>query len=379
MRLNYKVENESFKVTFCPDNQGLTINNKKNSYMQISKDLKKIGHDKKILLVIDKNIHTKIIRYIIHDLRRSFPDLNILYVEGSKKNKNFKTFLKIIDKLFKKKFSKNSVLISCGGGVVGDVSGMAASLYLRGLNYFHIPTTMTAIIDSCIGGKNGINFKNIINSLGTYYHPKNVYISKTIIHYLPNREYISGIPEIIKCSLIDKSNLINYLKKRNKIIQRDFSFLSKIIKETLISKIKFFQNDVKEKNFRLMLNFGHTFAHAIESSLEKNLGKRKEVLRHGEAVGLGLLCEIYYTNGKNKIFRQIRDILKLYSLPINLKSLKINQSLLKEEIFRFIFFDKKKIGKFPRYISLKTTGNPKISELKSNKKIKETIENVLFS
>ena len=188
MRLNYKVENESFKVTFCPDNQGLTINNKKNSYMQISKDLKKkIGHDKKILLVIDKNIHTKIIRYIIHDLRRSFPDLNILYVEGSKKIKILKHFLKIIDKLFKKKFSKNSVLISCGGGVVGDVSGMAASLYLRGLNYFHIPTTMTAIIDSCIGGKNGINFKNIINSLGTYYHPKNVYISKTIIHYLPNR------------------------------------------------------------------------------------------------------------------------------------------------------------------------------------------------
>ena len=119
-----------------------------------------------------------------------------MYVEGSKKNKNFKTFLKIIDKLFKKKFSKNSVLISCGGGVVGDVSGMAASLYLRGLNYFHIPTTMTALIDSCIGYKNFINFKNIINSLGTYYHPKNVYISKTIIHYLPNREYISGIPKL---------------------------------------------------------------------------------------------------------------------------------------------------------------------------------------
>ena len=210
MKFNYKVENETFRVTFCPDKEGLKLNQKKNSYMQISKDLKKLKHDNKILLVIDRNIDSKIIKYIIHDLKISYPDLDVLYVQGSKKNKNLKTFFKIIDKLFEKKFTKNSVLISCGGGVIGDVSGLSASLYLRGLNYYHIPTTMTAIIDSCIGGKNGINFKNIINSIGTYYHPKNVYISKTIINYLPKREFISGIPEIINCCLIDKPNLLKY-------------------------------------------------------------------------------------------------------------------------------------------------------------------------
>lgn len=378
MRLNYKIEDEVFKVTFCPDKQGLKISKKKSSYMQISKDLKKLKHDNKILLVIDENIDSKITKYIIHDLKITYPNLKVLYVTGSKKNKNLKTFFKIIDKLFVNKFSKNSVLISCGGGVVGDVAGLSASLYLRGLNYFHIPTTMTAIIDSCIGGKNGINFKSIINSIGTYYHPKNVYISKTIINYLPKREYISGIPEIIKCSLIDKSNLLRHLKNKDKIVQRDFLFLSKIIKDTLISKIKFFKNDVKEKNQRLMLNFGHTFAHAIESSLEKNLNSKKEILRHGEAVGLGLLCEVYYKNGKNRIFYQIKDLLNLYSLPTNLKYLSIDKSLLKKEIFKFIFFDKKKIGKFPRYISLNKIGNPKIAELINNQKINKTIENVLF-
>ena len=379
MNLNYKIENENFKVTFCPDNQKLNIKNKKNSYMRISRDLNKFKHDNKILLVIDKNINNKIIKYITNDLKLSYPDLNVLYVQGSKKNKNLKTFFKIIDHLFEKKFSKNSVLISCGGGVIGDVSGLAASLYLRGLNYYHIPTTMTAIIDSCIGGKNGINFKNIINSIGTYYHPTNVYISKTIIHHLPEREYISGIPEIIKCGLIDNSDLLNYVKTKNKIVQRDFSFVSKIIKKALVSKIKFFKNDVKEKNNRLMLNFGHTFAHAIESSLDNNLTNRAEILRHGEAVGLGLLCEIYYKNGKNKIFYQIRDLLDLYLLPTNLKSIKMNKTLLKKEIFKYIFFDKKKIGKFPRYISLKNIGDPKISVLSNNTKIKKTIENVLFS
>ena len=128
-----------------------------------------------------------------------------------------------------------------------------------------------------------------------------------------------------------------------------------------------------------MLNFGHTFAHAIESSLDKNITNKKEILRHGEAVGLGLLCEIYYSQGKNKIFYQIKDLLNLYSLPINLKFIKINKSLLKKEIFKYIFLDKKKIGKFPRYISLQNIGNPKISELSNNEKIKKTIENVLFS
>ena len=379
MKFNYKIENETYKVTFCPDNQDLKIIKNKNSYMQVSKDLKKFKHDNKILLVIDKNINNKIIKYIEHDLKKSYPDLKVLHIQGSKKNKNLKTFFKIIDKLFQEKFSKNSVLISCGGGVVGDVSGLAASLYLRGLNYYHIPSTMTAIIDSCIGGKNGINFKNIINSIGTYYHPNNVYISKTIIHHLPKREYISGIPEIIKCGLIDKSNLLNLIKIKERIIQRDFSFVSKIIKKTLVSKIKFFKNDVKEKNSRLMLNFGHTFAHAIESSLDNNLSNQKEILRHGEAVGLGLLCEIYYTHGKNKIFYEIKNLLNLYLLPTSLKFIKINKNLLKKEIFKYIFLDKKKIGKFPRYISLKSVGNPKISELSNNTKIKKTIDNVLFS
>ena len=107
MIVNYKIENENFKITFCPDNQKLSIRKKKNSYMQISKDLNKLKHDNKILLVIDKNINDKIIKYIINDLKLSFPNLNVLYVQGSKKNKNLKTFFKIIDKLFEEKFSKN--------------------------------------------------------------------------------------------------------------------------------------------------------------------------------------------------------------------------------------------------------------------------------
>ena len=378
MKLKYKLDNENFHVTFCSGNLAVKPKKITRSYMEISKNLKKLKHDNKILLVVDKNIDKNIIQNIIYDLKNSYPKLDILYIKGSKKNKNLKTFFKIIDSLFKNKFTKNSVLISCGGGVIGDVSGLSASLYLRGLNYLHIPTTMTAIIDSCIGGKNGINFNNLINSLGTYYHPQNVYILKSIIEHQPKREYLSGIPEIIKCALINKSNLLNYIEMKDKIIERNFSFISKMIKETLITKIKFFKDDIKEKDKRLMLNFGHTFAHAIESALDNNLKNKKETLRHGEAVGLGLLCEIFYANGKNKIFYKIKNLLDLYSLPVNLKKININESFFKKEIFKFIFYDKKKIGKHPRYINLQKIGNPKIDELKNHNRIRQTLENVLF-
>ena len=254
----------------------------------------------------------------------------------------------ILDKLFDYKFSKNSVLISCGGGVVGDVAGLASSLYLRGLNYFHIPTTMTALIDSCIGGKTGINYKGLINSIGNYYHPKKVYISKNIINLLPKREYYAGIPEIIKYGLISNNKILTLLNKQNDFKSKNFSFLSKIIKDSLLTKVKFFTNDVTEKNTRLNLNFGHTFAHAIESSYESLGSKHSELIRHGEAVGLGLLCEIFYINGKDLNFRNVKKLLQKYSLPTDLIKSKIEKQKFKKEIYKYVFLDKKKIGKYPR-------------------------------
>ena len=182
----------------------------------------------------------KIIKYLVHDLKISFKDIKTISFQGSKKNKNINQLLKIINFLIKNKFTKKSVLISCGGGVIGDVCGLASSLYLRGMIHYHIPTTMTAIVDSCIGGKTGINYKGIINSLGNYYHADRVYVSKNIIKLIPEREYISGIPEMIKCGLINNKNIIKLLKNKKKVIERDFHYVSKLIHLSLQTKIKFY-------------------------------------------------------------------------------------------------------------------------------------------
>ncbi len=378
MNINYSINKKKYEVEFCPDKEGIKIKKKKRSYTVIANDLKKKYSNQKVLLVIDGNIDKKITQYLIHDLKISFPKMITLFIHGEKTNKNIKVLFRILDKLFDKRFIKKSVLISFGGGVVGDTCGLASSLYLRGLLHFHIPTTMTSIIDSCIGGKTGINYKGAINSIGTYYHPKKVYVSKNIINFLPSREYMAGIPEILKCGLINKNPILSMLKNKKKILLKDFDFLSKIIKHTLLTKINFFKDDVYEEGKRLNLNFGHTFAHAIEMALDKK--NKSDKIRHGEAVGIGILCEIYYAKGKNNNFHLAKKILESYNLPVNIKDF-INKkeiNLLKNKIYKNIFLDKKRINKFPRYIILDKIGKTKISEMKNFDKIKKTIKEVIF-
>ena len=377
MLLRYKVNNNNHRIVFCPDKEGVQIKKKVNSYTSIAKDLKKNYNDKKIVLIYDKKINKDIINYLIHDLRISFKQLKLISFQGSKKNKNINQLLKIINFLIKNKFTKKSVLISCGGGVIGDICGLASSLYLRGMIHYHIPTTMTAIVDSCIGGKTGINYKGIINSLGNYYHADRVYISKNIIKLIPEREYISGIPEIIKCGLINDKKIFKLIKKKKKILDRDFKHISKLIQLSLQTKIKFFKKNVEEKNERLKLNFGHTFAHAIEMALDK---KKTEIIRHGEAVAIGLLCEIFYAKGDNNDFKKTKEILEMFNIPNNLNSYRKRTAYteLKKKIFQNIFLDKKRIGLNPRYIKLTNIGKSNISEMKNYNRIYKTIDYVIF-
>ena len=379
MKIEYYINKKKYDIKFCPDREGIDTRKKTSSYTTIAKDLKRSYFDQKVLLVFDKKINKKITKYVIHDLKISFPKLSVLYIDGEKVNKDLKVLFKILDSFFDKKFTKKSILVSCGGGVIGDVCGLASALYLRGLIHYNIPSTMTAIIDSCVGGKTAINYRGVINSIGTYYHPEKIYISKNILNLLPLREFKAGIPEILKCGLIDKNPTIKLLRNKNTVISKNFNYVAKIIKHTLQSKIKFFQNDVYEEGKRLNLNFGHTFAHAIEMSLKNR--DNKDAIRHGEAVGIGILCEIYYANGKDKNYYIAKEILNLYKLPVNLKnfvkSSKINKT--KKEIFNNIFLDKKRINKFPRYINLSQLGKSKVSEMRNFKRIRDTIDKIIFN
>ena len=362
MKINYQINKSSKFVYFDKD-----------ILKHILKDIEKLNSDRKILLIFDKKVETNFIKNILSGLKIKGSKVIAAQAEGNKLKNNEKLLFKIIDIFMQNRFTKKSVLICIGGGVLGDVSGLAASLYLRGILYLNIPTTMTSIIDSCIGGKNAINYKNIINSLGTYYHPNSVYISSSLIKKLPEREYLAGFPEILKCALITKKKtFLKYLlKNKQNILIRNEKVLSKICLETLKIKISFFINDVFETDQRLMLNLGHTFAHAIEMSTDNF---EKDFYRHGEAVGLGILSELYYSNQKEgKLYNITKEFLTSLNLPTKINSNKLNKKILHQNIYKYLYLDKKRVAKYPRYINLKSLGAPIIGNLDNDTLINETI------
>jgi 3-dehydroquinate synthetase len=362
MLLKYYINKNPFYVKFSKKIDQILI-----------KTIEKVKSDKKLLIIYDKNISFEILSQIKNSLKISGCKIYYFSMDGSKKNKNIHYLIKIIDFMLVKKFTKASILLSVGGGVIGDMSALAGNLYFRGLNYFHIPTTMTAIVDSSIGGKTAINHKGFINAIGSYYHPKYVFIFHEIIKLIPDREYIAGMPEIIKCGILKDQSILKLVKKNyNKIISRNYKTLMSICLKVLKVKIYYFKDDIHEKYFRLFLNFGHTFAHAIEISTDS---QKKDYFRHGEAVGLGMLCEIFYSSNKNEKFKELYSLLKLFKLPTSIPAKKF-PSKLKINIFNNLYKDKKRISKHPRYIKIKN-GINRISELDDSEKILETIDMIV--
>ena len=279
--------------------------------------------------------------------------------------------------LLKNNFQRNDCLISVGGGITGDVSGFASSIYKRGINFVNIPTTLLAQVDSSIGGKTGINTSFGKNLIGSFYQPKLVISDIDFLKTLPKREIVCGYAEIFKHSLIFEEKFFSFLDKNaNKIINLKSPFIEKSIIKSCEIKKKIVELDEKEKSLRKILNFGHTFAHAYESSL--NYSKR---LNHGEAVLLGIYSAISFSL-KFKLlsklnYLKIKDHFIKYKLPN-----KINNYFLKKDLKRLIYFmkkDKKNTSNLINLILIKKIGiiklNLNFNEKVLNKFFKEELNN----
>ena len=220
-----------------------------------------------------------------------------------------------------------------------DISGYVASSYLRGIKFIQIPTTLLAQVDSSVGGKTAINISAGKNLVGAFYNPKGVIIDTSVLQTLPNREFKSGLAEVIKYALIENKYLFSLLKVQfRKIKTMESNVIEEIIYRSIQTKAKIVTKDEKENGIRAILNFGHTFGHAIEAH-----GKYKKIL-HGEAIakGMKIASKISYLENliTEKDHKKIIDLLKLYEFDLSLDQYKY------QELKPYIFRDKKiKAGK----------------------------------
>ncbi len=225
----------------------------------------------------------------------------ICTVESGEASKSIETFTKLLRIMLDNDFSRKDCVVAVGGGVVGDLSGYVASAYMRGVDFYNIPTTLLSQIDSSIGGKTAINFGGIKNIIGAFYQPKKVLIDPELLKTLPERQISNGLAEAVKMALTSDKELFEIFE--NKVIKDN---IDEIIIRSLNIKKSVVEQDEKESGIRKILNFGHTIGHGIESSINM------EELFHGECVALGLIpmCD-------EKIRPRVVNVLKkcnLYNL-----------------------------------------------------------------
>ncbi len=305
--------------------------------------------DSKKFFIVDSKISKKISKII-----KNKKNLFLIKVNGSEKLKSINTYWELISKLLQKKIDRSSTIISIGGGTVGDLSGFISSTILRGVKFILIPTTLLSQVDSSVGGKNGINSIYGKNLIGTFYQPDIVIIDPTILKSLPLKQIRTGYAEIVKHALINDKNFYIWLKKNFKnIFLLKKNTLSYAISKSIKIKAKYVKSDEKEKlinlSSRALLNFGHTFGHALES-----INKFRSNLTHGEAISIGMIIATKISYRMKNIRRsELDDIIyhfKQAGLPYSTKS------MINNKLYKAITADKKNTNNKINLILLKKVG-----------------------
>ena len=344
IKLNIKTENQKYPI-FIGNN---IIGN-------LSKFLREnLISFNQCLIVADKNVPKKLIKKVLNSLLKK--KITLHHFNSSEKNKNQKNIDDILSILLNKNFNRNDCVISIGGGITGDISGFAASIFKRGLKFINIPTTLLSQVDSSIGGKTGINNKHGKNLIGTFYQPSLVISDIIFLKSLPKREIICGYGEILKHAIISDKKFFSFLDKNgSQIFNLKSPLIEKAIFKSCSIKKKVVEADEKEMGIRKILNFGHTFAHAYEATL-----KYSKKLNHGEAVILGIKTAAKFSLSINilniKEFNLIENHLNKLDLPKSINKFFSKRDLNK--ILSFMKKDKKNNSNKINLVLLKKIGSP---------------------
>jgi len=269
--------------------------------------------------------------------------------------KTMATLEEIFNTLLEQKFDRAAALCSLGGGVVCDMTGFAAACYRRGVDFIQIPTTLLAQVDAAVGGKTAVNHPLGKNMIGAFYQPKAVLIDVDTLKTLPEREYKAGLAEVLKYGFIKDAKFLQWLMDHQKqITERDPKALIQIIKRSCEIKAEIVSADEHEQGVRALLNFGHTFGHALEAATEY-----KEWL-HGEAVAMGMVAASLLSQKLGLIdratYEKVVNTLQAFGLPIS-QNQRISAEILKD----YLLQDKKILAGTLRLICLESIGSAVIT------------------
>ena len=321
----------------------VTVNTPNKTYDILIRTLPEIKIDSKVAIITNPKVSGLHINYLLNRLKA--PELQIITLPDGEEYKNFQSVEYALDRLFDAKFDRNSTLIAFGGGVIGDMTGFIASIFLRGVKFIQIPTTLLSMVDSSVGGKTGINNKYGKNLIGTFYQPEVVYIDTHFLKTLEKREFAAGMAEIIKMAVMFDKKFFEDIKNGNLTLEE-------MIKRAVELKAEVVSQDEKEKGIRSVLNYGHTFGHVIE-----NLTNYKKYL-HGEAVAIGMVManelsrELGFLNEQEA--KEIKETLKKYNLPTEFKVKN------PKEFYEHFFLDKKTLDNNIKFIIPEKIGQYKI-------------------
>ena len=341
------------EIKFKSKNHKYSIFIGKNTLDLLPKKIKILcPKTKNIALVYDRNVPVKFKK----NIKKKLKNYNILFLvfKANEKNKSIPIVNYFLNILLSKNFTRSDLIIGVGGGITGDVAGFIASIFKRGINFINIPTTLLAQVDSAIGGKTGVNSIYGKNLIGSFYQPKLVISDTSFINSLSQKEIICGYAEILKHSIIKDKKFFIWLEKNSTLIlKRNSKKLTYAIKKSCEIKNYFVSKDINEKNLRMILNFGHTFAHAIE--VKNNYSSK---VTHGEAVLSGMILatklSVIQKTCSSKILNRIKNIYLKNNLAYTFKKYENKNSINK--LIPYLKNDKKNNDDKINFILLKNIG-----------------------
>ncbi|PIZ75151.1 3-dehydroquinate synthase [Candidatus Peregrinibacteria bacterium CG_4_10_14_0_2_um_filter_38_24] len=294
---------------------------------------------------------------LLRFLKKNKINAELISFDQGEKSKTLATVEKLAEEMITKNFDRDSAIIVLGGGVAGDIGGFLASIFMRGIPHIQIPTTLLAMVDSAIGGKTGVDLEGGKNLIGTTSQPKAIFVDINYLKTLPQNQIVNGLSEIIKYGIIKDKKLFKYIEKNlEKILGKETEALEYIIERSIKIKVKIIERDEKElTNERILLNYGHTFGHALEKM-------SNYTLLHGFAISIGMVIinklAVEQKIMKEKEAKRIKALLKKAGLPIT--------SMKKPET-KDILSDKKRSGNFMNFVFAKKIGKAIVRKEKITK------------